>query len=98
MTCLKKINKLFFAKKLLPIANKMANCIKSWWHGESKNPNFGDALTPIIIQAITGTKPEKVNITDIEKYTIEIRDTKLGPELLTRDIPNVSEEALANLD
>ncbi|EKD56305.1 MAG: hypothetical protein ACD_58C00237G0001 [uncultured bacterium] len=34
----------------------------------------------------------------IEKYSIEIRDTKLGPELITRDIPNVGEEALANLD
>jgi DNA-directed RNA polymerase subunit beta len=34
----------------------------------------------------------------IEKYNIEVRDTKLGPEILTRDIPNVSEEALSNLD
>jgi len=34
----------------------------------------------------------------IEKYSMEIRDTKLGPELVTRDIPNVSDEALANLD
>jgi len=34
----------------------------------------------------------------IEKYSIEVRETKLGPELITRDIPNVSEEALANLD
>ncbi|MBI4185737.1 DNA-directed RNA polymerase subunit beta [Candidatus Berkelbacteria bacterium] len=34
----------------------------------------------------------------IEKYAIEVRDTKLGPELITRDIPNVGEEALANLD
>ena len=34
----------------------------------------------------------------IEKYSIEVRDTKLGPELLTRDIPNVGEGALANLD
>ncbi|MGB4899090.1 MAG: DNA-directed RNA polymerase subunit beta, partial [Ignavibacteria bacterium] len=34
----------------------------------------------------------------IEKHSIEIRDTKLGPEVITRDIPNVSEDALANLD
>jgi len=34
----------------------------------------------------------------IEKYSIEVRDTKLGPETITRDIPNVGEEALANLD
>lgn len=34
----------------------------------------------------------------IEKYVLDVRDTKLGPEQVTRDIPNVSEEALANLD
>lgn len=34
----------------------------------------------------------------IEKHVVEVRDTKLGPELITRDIPNVGEEALANLD
>lgn len=34
----------------------------------------------------------------IEKYEIEARDTKLGPEEVTRDIPNVSEESLSNLD
>jgi DNA-directed RNA polymerase subunit beta len=34
----------------------------------------------------------------IEKYTLDVRDTKLGPEQLTRDIPNVGEDALANLD
>ncbi len=34
----------------------------------------------------------------IENYTIDIRDTKLGPELITNDIPNVSEEKLKNLD
>jgi DNA-directed RNA polymerase subunit beta len=34
----------------------------------------------------------------IEKYETEARDTKLGPEEITRDIPNVGEESLANLD
>jgi DNA-directed RNA polymerase subunit beta len=34
----------------------------------------------------------------IEKYECEARDTKLGPEEITRDIPNVGEESLANLD
>lgn len=34
----------------------------------------------------------------IEKYEIEARQTKLGPEEITREIPNVGEEALANLD
>ncbi|GFO83062.1 MAG: hypothetical protein A49_26890 [Methyloceanibacter sp.] len=34
----------------------------------------------------------------IEEFEVMARDTKLGPEEITRDIPNVSEEALKNLD
>jgi DNA-directed RNA polymerase subunit beta len=34
----------------------------------------------------------------IEKYETEARDTKLGPEEITRDIPNVGDDSLANLD
>ena len=34
----------------------------------------------------------------IEKYETEARDTKLGPEEITRDIPNVGEESLRDLD
>ncbi len=34
----------------------------------------------------------------IEEHEVEARDTKLGPEEITRDIPNVGEDALANLD
>jgi DNA-directed RNA polymerase subunit beta len=34
----------------------------------------------------------------IEEYESEARDTKLGPEEITRDIPNVGEDALRNLD
>ncbi len=34
----------------------------------------------------------------IEEYEVEARDTKLGPEEITRDIPNVGEEALKDLD
>ena len=34
----------------------------------------------------------------IEKYEVEARDTKLGPEEITRDIPNVGQESLKNLD
>ena len=34
----------------------------------------------------------------IETYTIDIRDTKLGPEVITRDIPNVGEAKLKDLD
>ena len=34
----------------------------------------------------------------IEEYEIESRETKLGPEEITRDIPNVGEDALKDLD
>jgi DNA-directed RNA polymerase subunit beta len=34
----------------------------------------------------------------IEEYEVEARDTKLGPEEITRDIPNVAEDALRDLD
>ncbi len=34
----------------------------------------------------------------IEDYTIDVRDTKLGPEVVTSDIPNISEEKLKDLD
>ncbi len=47
---------------------------------------------------------EKLSVDDaftsvfLEKYECEARETKLGPEEITRDIPNVNEEVLANLD
>ena len=34
----------------------------------------------------------------IEKYEVEARETKLGPEEITRDIPNVGEDSLKDLD
>ena len=34
----------------------------------------------------------------IEEHEVESRDTKLGPEEITRDIPNVGEDALKDLD
>jgi len=34
----------------------------------------------------------------IEDYTVDVRDTKLGPEVITRDIPNIGEEKLKDLD
>ncbi|MCX6739914.1 MAG: DNA-directed RNA polymerase subunit beta [Candidatus Parcubacteria bacterium] len=34
----------------------------------------------------------------IENYQVEVRETKLGPELITADIPNIAEEKLKNLD
>ncbi len=62
----------------------------SSWGGS----NFEDA----IILSDRLVKDHTLSSVHIEQYSIEVRDTKLGPELLTRDIPNVSEEALSNLD
>ncbi|MEK7183941.1 MAG: DNA-directed RNA polymerase subunit beta [Patescibacteria group bacterium] len=56
--------------------------------------NYEDAI--IISDRLV--REDRFTSIHIEKYSIEIRDTKLGPELITRDIPNVGEEALANLD
>jgi DNA-directed RNA polymerase subunit beta len=41
---------------------------------------------------------DKFTSIHIEDYTIDVRETKLGPELVTRDIPNIGEEKLKNLD
>jgi DNA-directed RNA polymerase subunit beta len=56
--------------------------------------NMDDAivLSRRLVQDDTLTS---VNIKD---YTVEVRETKLGPEIVTRDIPNVSEESLRHLD
>jgi DNA-directed RNA polymerase subunit beta len=56
--------------------------------------NYEDAI--IVSEKLV--KEDILTSIHIEKYTIEVRDTKLGPEVITRDIPNVGEEALANLD
>ena len=56
--------------------------------------NYEDA----IILSDRLIKADAYSSIHIEKYSIEVRDTKLGPEVLTRDIPNISEDALGNLD
>ncbi|MCB0169051.1 MAG: DNA-directed RNA polymerase subunit beta [Anaerolineae bacterium] len=43
-------------------------------------------------------RQDKFTSIHIEKHEIEARDTKLGPEEITRDIPNVGEDALKDLD
>lgn len=60
------------------------------WNGY----NMDDAivLSQRLVQDDTLTS---VNIKD---YTVEVRETKLGPEIVTRDIPNVSDESLRHLD
>ena len=43
-------------------------------------------------------KEDGLTSVNIKDYTVEVRETKLGPEIVTRDIPNVSEESLRHLD
>ncbi|HPT08256.1 MAG TPA: DNA-directed RNA polymerase subunit beta [bacterium] len=56
--------------------------------------NYEDAV--IISERLV--KEDIYSSIQIENYTIDVRDTKLGPELITNDIPNISEEKLKNLD
>ncbi|WP_339253105.1 DNA-directed RNA polymerase subunit beta [Sporosarcina sp. FSL W8-0480] len=56
--------------------------------------NYEDA----IIMSERLVKDDVFTSIHIEEYESEARDTKLGPEEITRDIPNVGEEALRNLD
>ncbi|MDO8664556.1 MAG: DNA-directed RNA polymerase subunit beta, partial [Candidatus Liptonbacteria bacterium] len=56
--------------------------------------NFEDAI--ILSERLV--KDDRFTSIHIEDYPIDVRDTKLGPEITTPDIPNVSEEKLKNLD
>jgi len=56
--------------------------------------NYEDAI--IISERLV--RDDVLTSIHIENYQMEVRDTKLGPELITRDIPNVGEEGLADLD
>jgi DNA-directed RNA polymerase subunit beta len=56
--------------------------------------NFEDAI--IVSERLV--KDDKYTSIHIEEFETSARDTKLGPEEITRDIPNVSESALAQLD
>ncbi|MFC1584728.1 DNA-directed RNA polymerase subunit beta [Fibrobacterota bacterium] len=60
------------------------------WNGY----NFEDAI--IISEELC--KEDVFTSVHIEEFNLEVRDTKRGPEELTREIPNVMEESLANLD
>jgi DNA-directed RNA polymerase subunit beta len=56
--------------------------------------NFEDAI--LVSEKLV--KDDYYTSIHIEEYEIEARDTKLGPEEITRDIPNISENFLRNLD
>jgi DNA-directed RNA polymerase subunit beta len=65
-------------------------CAFMSWEGY----NFEDAI--IISNRLV--EQDKFASIHIEKHEVEARDTKLGPEEITRDIPNVGEESLRELD
>ncbi len=56
--------------------------------------NFEDAI--LISERIA--RDDLFTSIHLEKYEVDTRDTRLGPEEITRDIPNVGEEGLRNLD
>ncbi|MBI2551331.1 DNA-directed RNA polymerase subunit beta [Candidatus Uhrbacteria bacterium] len=56
--------------------------------------NYDDA----VIMSERMVQDDRYTSIHIEDYTIDVRDTKLGPEVVTADIPNVSEEKLKHLD
>jgi DNA-directed RNA polymerase subunit beta len=56
--------------------------------------NFEDAI--VISERLV--KDDIFTSVQVEEFSIEARETKLGPEEITRDIPNVSEDVLGNLD
>jgi DNA-directed RNA polymerase subunit beta len=60
------------------------------WEGA----NFEDAI--VISERLV--QDDLYTSVHIEKYEVESRDTRLGPEEITRDIPNVGEEAIKDLD
>jgi DNA-directed RNA polymerase subunit beta len=60
------------------------------WHGY----NMDDA----IVLSKRLVQDDELTSINIEDYTVEVRETKLGPEIVTSDIPNVSEESLRHLD
>jgi len=73
----------------LALGQNILVAFMSWEGG-----NFEDAI--LISERIV--REDLFTSIHIEKYEVDARDTKLGPEEITRDIPNVGEEGLRNLD
>jgi len=73
----------------LALGQSMLVAFMSW-----EGLNFEDAI--ILNESVV--RDDKFTSIHIEKYEVEARDTKLGPEEITRDIPNVGDEALRDLD
>jgi DNA-directed RNA polymerase subunit beta len=73
----------------LALGQNVLVAFMSWEGG-----NFEDA----ILLSETLVRDDKFTSIHIEKHEVEARDTKLGPEEITRDIPNVGEDSLRDLD
>ncbi|HZK67648.1 MAG TPA: DNA-directed RNA polymerase subunit beta, partial [Chloroflexota bacterium] len=73
----------------LALGQNVTVAFMSWEGG-----NFEDA----ILLSETIVREDKFTSIHIEKHETEARDTKLGPEEITRDIPNVGEDSLRDLD
>jgi DNA-directed RNA polymerase subunit beta len=74
---------------LLALGQNAVVAFVSWEGG-----NFEDAI--LISERLV--QDDRFTSVHIEKYEVEARDTKLGPEEITRDIPNVGEDAIKDLD
>jgi DNA-directed RNA polymerase subunit beta len=73
----------------LALGKNLLTAFMPWW-----GYNFEDAII-ISRRLVEDDTLTSIHIVD---YMTEVRETKLGPEIVTRDIPNVSEEALRHLD
>jgi DNA-directed RNA polymerase subunit beta len=73
----------------LALGQNVTVAFVSWEGG-----NFEDAI--LISERLV--QEDRFTSVHIEKYEVEARDTKLGPEEITRDIPNVGEDAIKDLD
>ncbi|MDP2696388.1 MAG: DNA-directed RNA polymerase subunit beta [bacterium] len=74
---------------VLALGKNLLVSFVSWEGG-----NFEDAI--IISERVVSS--DKFTSIHIEQFDCDVRDTKLGPEITTPDIPNVSEDKLKNLD
>ena len=61
-------------------------------------PWSGYNMDDSIILSDRVVKDDELTSINIDDFMVEVRETKLGPEIVTRDIPNVSEESLRHLD
>ncbi len=74
---------------VLALGQNLVVAFASW-----EGANFEDAI--ILSERVQ--RDAIYNSIHIEEFSVDVRDTKLGPEVTTPDIPNVSEDKLRNLD